>query len=359
MLRTGLVVNFSDLSKKFLIFVFSLGLIACSHAEKKEIVTEPPLNNFSESMQVEEVLTNTLLKIKGVNLRQKLLINEKMALVSREKDIGIYGVGIVKKILLNKDGRFDFEFEILALQPKYTVRLDDRVVRLDLTTTNQEYMGRTYSLVHLPDRNISSRYKPLFTQGYSIGETAETLWKNEFLFTYYGQIYYGMYDFLSVGTLLPLNAVGSANGALKARIYRSETNVLAAGLSYTKIPNSQASTLNINFMWDSISNETSITHTFITLAVFSFDKAEDASAIKSLGTSSLQTGYEFIMDSWNRLLVGPNFNFEKKSVGGYLSYLKIWDKTHLQFSLNSTNIRSLKLSPTDGYYAFFDAYWRY
>ncbi len=336
-----------------------LYLTACSHAEKKEIITDPPLNNFSENMQVGEITTNTNLKIKGVNLRQKLFVNEKLALVSKEKDIGIYGVGVVKKIIFSGDGRFDFEFEILALQPKYTVRLGDRVVRLNLSTTNEEYMGRTYSLVHLPDRNVSSRYKPLFTQGYSIGETAETLWKNEFLFTYYGQIYYGLYDFLSVGTLLPLNAVGSANGVVKARLYRSGANVLSTGLSYTKIPNSQASTLNINFMWDSISNESSITHSFISLAVFSFDKAEDASAIKSLGTSSLQTGYEFILDNWSRLLVGPNFNFEKKSVGGYLSYLKIWDKTHLQFSLNSTNIRSLKLSPTDGYYAFFDAYWRY
>lgn len=350
-------LRFQFFSLLILVLFFTLG---CSNAQKKEINGESVVAGIqyrNEKMQVEEIISNTRLRIRTEF--KKPFLNEKLALLSKDKEIGIYGIGQVKKISPVGEFQYDVELEILSLAPRCTVQLHDPVTRLDLRSENESYLGRTTHLVSESDRSVSSRYKPLFTQGFSIGETAETLWKDEFLFTYYGLVYYGAYDFLSLGTLLPLNAVGSGNGAVKLRFYKSEANVFATGLTYTKIPNTQDSTLNLNFMWDSISNGTTITHSFITLAVLSFNKAEDASAIKSLGTSSLQTGYEFIMDNWSRILVGPNFNFEKKSVGGYFSYLKIWEKTHLQFSINSTNIRSFKLSPTDGYYAFFDAYWRY
>lgn len=348
-------------NRRVLFLLFHLVfVVSCSHFSKENESKKSELKIEIDSdmpMTVTEIISNTSLRVSS--LRKKPLANEKLAIASEDKKIGIYGVGVVKTIKATDDGRYEFELEILFLSKRHTVQLGDLVTRLDLSGENKNYLGRTDHMVMRSYQNISARYKPLFTQGFSIGETAETLWRDEFFFTYYGQIYYGVYDFLSVGTLVPLNAVGSANGMIKARIYRSDTHVVAAGLTYTKIPNSTESTLNINFMWDSISNADSVTHNFISLAVLSFDKAEDASAIKSLGTSSLQTGYEFIMDDWSRILFGPNFNFETKTVGGYLSYLKIWDQTHLQISLNSTNIRSFKLSPTDGYYAFFDAYWRY
>ncbi len=307
---------------------------------------------------VKEIISNT--KIKAHSIKKTPAIDEKLSFLSPEKDVGVYGVGIVKKINQINESEYELEMEIVSLSPKYTVRVGDKVVSLDLSSSQMDYGGGTDRLVvKSSSEKISSRYKPIVTQGLSIGDTAETLWKDEYLFTYYGQLSYGVNDFLSMGTVLPLNITGSPNASLKLRMYRSATNVISTGLTYTNIPNSSASSFNINFMWDSIANNDLITHNFITLAVVSFDNAEDVSAIKSLGTSSLQTGYEFIMNDWSRFLVGPNFNFEKKSVGGYFSYLKILDRIHLQFSINSTNIRSFKLSPTDGYYAFFDVYWRY
>lgn len=319
--------------------------------------------NFAGKMQIIDVASNSLLKVRST--KKVPIINEKLSLVSNDSKIGIYGVGLVKKINfvneceLECDSKSEFEMEIISISPRLTARVGDFVSELDLSREQENYLGGTDRLVIMSSDTTSSRYKALVTQGISIGDTAETLWKDEFLITYYGQLTYGVYDYLSLGTVLPLNATGALNGSLKLRFYRTNTNILSTGLTYTKIPNSDSSSLNVNFMWDSISNNDLITHNFITLAVVSFNNAEDVTAIKSIGTSSLQTGYEFVLNDWSRILVGPNFNFEKKSVGGYFSYLKIWDKTHLQFSINSTNIRSLKLSPTDGYYVFFDAYWRY
>jgi hypothetical protein len=111
--------------------------------------------------------------------------------------------------------------------------------------------------------------------------------------------------------------------------------------------------------WDSISSESVISHTLFTVAAMSFENADDITAIKSLGTSSLQTGYEFILGSWNRVLLGPSYNFETKALGGYLTYLKIWDRFHFSLSVNSTNVSSFKFSPVDGYYFLFDMYWRF
>ncbi len=335
-----------------LIFVF-LALIFFGCAQKIKV---EPKTEFG-IITVKEIISNT--KIKAHSFKKIPEIDEKLSFLSPEEEVGVYGVGIVKKINQINESEYEFEMEIISLSPKCTVRVGDKVVSLDLSSSQMDYGGGTDRLIVKSSGRISSRYKPIVTQGLNIGDAAETLWKGEYLFTFYGQLSYGLYDFLSIGTVLPLNVSGSPNASMKLRMYRSATNVVSTGLTYTKIPNSNESSLNINFMWDSIANNDLITHNFITLAVVSFDNAEDVSAIKSLGTSSLQTGYEFVTSDWSRFLVGPNFNFEKKSVGGYFSYLKILDRIHLQFSINSTNIRSFKLSPKDGYYAFFEIYWRY
>jgi len=342
------------------IFLQSCATVTPPLASQEEV--GPPVSlarsfDISSVIHVSEILSSR--RLQAFSKAGTYLLHEKLALVSSEPDVGVYGYVQIQKIQSTADGRSELEMEIISLSEYRTVQLGDLFVRLNLKSEQEQYWGRTDLLVRESKEPTSARYRPLFTQGLSIGETAETLWKDEFFITYYGQIYYGLYDWLSVGTLVPLNAIGSANGALKTRLYESDSNVVSTGLSYTKIPNTDSSSLNINFMWDSFSNKSLITHNFISLAVVTFKDADEATALKSLGSSSLQTGYEFILDDWSRILVGPNFNFEKKSVGGYLSYLKIWDRLHLQFSLNSTNIQSLKLSPNDGYYAFIDAYWRY
>jgi hypothetical protein len=213
-------------------------------------------------------------------------------------------------------------------------------------------------MIRKQNPKISSKYRPLFTQGFNIGETAQTLWPKEVLITWYGLAYYGIAERWTVGSFLPANFLGAYNFSTKLKVYESDANVFATGLSYAKIPNDTRSTLNINLIWDSVSSETVVSHTFASVALFTFNQAGDTTAIKSLGSSSLQTGYEFILDDWNRVLAGPVYNFEKKTVGGYLSYLMIWDKFHFSLSANSTNLASPKLSPIDGYYFFFDAYWR-
>ncbi|MEK6627493.1 MAG: hypothetical protein AABY53_02615, partial [Bdellovibrionota bacterium] len=85
----------------------------------------------------------------------------------------------------------------------------------------------------------------------------------------------------------------------------------------------------------------------------------DAAAIKYLTSSSFQTGYEIILDKWDRFLIGPSYNFDKKALGGYFSYIWVFDRMHTQLSLNATDVTHFRLDPTDGYYGFFDIFWRF
>ncbi|MES3037782.1 MAG: hypothetical protein V4736_07740, partial [Bdellovibrionota bacterium] len=249
---------------------------------------------------------------------------------------------------------------ILKSLDNLLIRPGDLLLTVDLSSSNK-FLGAHNQLMLRGGReeNISSRYKPLYTQGFGIGETAETLGKDEIYITWYGQFGYGLFRPLTVSSNIFLNALGGSNAQMKGKVWSSDTNTVALGMTYTKVPHENKSSLNLDFMWDSISNSTTTTHTFITLAVATFDDSKEASAIRSFGTSAFQTGYEFLLSDWTRVLAGPSFNFETKALGGYVSWVKIWDRFHLHLSLASTNVSSFKFSFEDGYYASFDAYWRY
>ncbi len=49
-----------------------------------------------------------------------------------------------------------------------------------------------------------------------------------------------------------------------------------------------------------------------------------------------------ILQDWNRVLLGPSYNFEKKALGGFVSYIWVINRVHTQISVNSADITLLK-----------------
>ncbi|MNJ94693.1 hypothetical protein D3C87_123950 [compost metagenome] len=361
---------------KFLLnFILILSFSLCAFAEDDHvpiILREPasarknkkptktvdiPYVPFEASARIDAVTDYKSLK--AISYADDWAIGEIVVAESQTPSIGIVGFLEITDVVSNNDGTYTLTCELIRHSRTGFMQVGDKLFHLDLTSENKRYGGTTDLLIRRRAKGVSSKYKPLFTQGVAVGETAETLWKGEYLIHWFGQVSYGVGDTFTIGTVVPADLLGAANMNVKWRFFDSDSNVFATGLTFAKIPNEPRSTLNLNFIWDSISSTSVVSHTFFTLALLSFDQAEDTTAIKSLGTSSFQTGYEFILSNWDRVLVGPSYNFEKKAVGGYLSYLKIWDTFHLGLSLNSTNIASLKMSPQDGYYFAFDSYWRF
>jgi hypothetical protein len=286
-------------------------------------------------------------------------VGEILPIMSQNSKIGVFAYGeliSVKYIQLN---RYNLKLKLLRQSRKYLIQQGDYIKRLNLGTENSDYVGTTDLLVKKSEMPVSAKYKPLVYQGIFIGETAQMLYHEEFLINFLGNAYYGLHENVMIGSYLPLNFLTGANGSVKVRVYDSESTTLAAGLSYADVKEKGERTLNLNLYWDSISSDTLLSHVYLSLGLIKWEDSGDAKAIKTLGSSSFQTGYEVILSNWDRFLVGPSYNFDTKALGGYLAYVWIYDKFHAEASINTTNITSLKVNPGDGYYGAFDLYWRF
>ncbi len=343
-------------------FVSFMAQASSSMDEEVPIILREPAMEMPKPMaeargRIDSFIDNKTLRV--ITTASDWYIGEMVAIESQTPSVGIVGFVEVTGIENKQDGTYELICELQRQSRMNFIQIGDQVMHLDLSSENNRYKGTTDLIIKKGTKETSSKYKPLFTQGIAVGETAETLWEDEFLITWFGQVNYGWKEWLTVSSIIPADILGAYNATIKSRLYQSASNNFAGGLNFARIPNENRSTLNLNIYWDSISSESVVSHTLLSVALFSFEDAANATAIKSLGTSSFQTGYEFILDNWDRVLLGPSYNFESKAVGGYLSYVKIWDQFHLSFSLNSTDITSLKYAPEDGYYLLFDAYWRF
>ncbi len=306
--------------------------------------------------RVDQVLESRILLASSSDSEWR--VGDIVAIQSRREPIEVVAFVEVVRLDHLADGNIQLRLELIRHSRAHFVELGDRVLSLDLSKADPSYKGTTDLLVRQRSPNISAKYKPLFYLG-ALSETAQSLWENEIAVTHYGLTEYGLKDWITVGSLLPGWTFGGGNFFFKSRALNTESNTVSMGLQWAQIPGQTTSAVNYNLYWDAISTESVVNHTSLSIALFTFDRADENTAIRSIGTSTLTTGYEFILDNWDRILVGPSFNVEKKSVGGYLGYVFIWDHFHLQLSLSSTNIASLKFAPRDGYYAFIDAYWRF
>lgn len=316
---------------------------------------------ISKAKTLESVTINEIIdakSFKSFTWNKKLNLNTIFLIKDSQSD-NILGLAEVKKIENNENSKFENIFIVTKIFDNQIIQVGNELKEMNLSTYNEDYKGTTELLIKKSKTNISSRFKPIYTQGVVAGDTAETLDKDEFIFTYLGQVFYGVYPGWTLGTTAPINAAGGLNFFSKLRLYSSDQNTLSSGFTFTRIPQTDQSTLNLTFLWDSYSNSSMITHNYLSLAVLSYDKAEETTAIKSFASSSIQSGYEFILPNWDRILLGPNYNFERKSIGGYFSYVKIWDQLHVYLSLNTIDVRTVKWSYTEGYYMFLDMYWRF
>ena len=109
--------------------------------------------------------------------------------------IGLIGfvriVGLEKVSLPNGPGQSATTQNLVVVElirgSQYNmIRIGDELVSFDLSSATEDYMGSTELIVREEAANTSARFKPLFTQGILIGETAQTLANNEFMFTWYG-----------------------------------------------------------------------------------------------------------------------------------------------------------------------------
>lgn len=286
-------------------------------------------------------------------------IGEVLVIQSHDSGQKIIAFVQIESITTVGDGQYHLKTRLIRNSKFAMVQVGDLLYRMDFDTYHSEYRGTTELLMKNEAPESSASYKTLVFMGLSVGETAQTLRESEVLVNILGYLDYGVTSRLTLGTILPANFISAPNAHGKYKLYESDSNVVSLGVNYFQSPETATGVINMSLYWDSISSESVISHTNLSLALASFDKAKNFSALKGAGTSSLQSGYEFILDNWNRVLVGPSYNFEQKSIGGYVSYVWIWDHFHALGGVSTTDISNAIYNIQDGYYFNFDFFWRF
>ena len=107
-------------------------------------------------------------------------VGEIVPIVSQNAKLGAFAFAEVSSVRPN-NSKFDVHLKLVRQSRKYMIQSGDYIKRIDLSTSDADYIGTTDLIIKKSQQNISSRYRPLVYQGVFIGETAQVLYKNEFL----------------------------------------------------------------------------------------------------------------------------------------------------------------------------------
>jgi hypothetical protein len=308
---------------------------------------------------------NGVLAVKYSNIKRieedRIIIDSKNQFWSSENLLGLsYDYKKITALFEPLDNE-ESTLKLIYLSSDRIPRLEDKIKIVNLQDGKADQIAGSTLLWRQNRfrRNQAQKYLPLFSQGSLIGDTAHSLLKSELHFNTLGSLSFGLTDWLTTSVNLPATALGSPNLRFKSNFYNKGAQSWAFATSVAQERKSDQRLVNIDLIWDSVLTESLIAHSMLSIAVISFDEASGVAAIRSYGSSTIQTGYEILMNDWNRILVGPTFNVDTQAVGGYLSYLSFYKNLLIQFSITSNNLRVPKFSSEEGYLPYLEFAWRW
>jgi hypothetical protein len=202
-------------------------------------------------------------------------------------------------------------------------------------------------------KEISARYRRLFyTNSSNMFQSAETLDRGEHVVSILGDYSYGITNRLTVGTIMLGNALLAFNLRAKYKFYDSEVFTISSGAHYLKFRDTSATSLT--FYLDSPANPRLISHFGVSLSYIKGDKLGDKTIGLVKVVSSIEASSEYVLNGWNRILIGPKYLLESQKVGGFVNYVFLWDHLHLTIGVSSKNILALRDTSPD-----LMAYWRF
>ncbi|MCX7978950.1 MAG: hypothetical protein N2578_08100 [Bdellovibrionaceae bacterium] len=256
------------------------------------------------------------------------------------------------------DGSIRYLGELLFYANNSLIREGDPVEIVDLSQWNPRLAGNTQLLQRF-DRNASLRYRPSVYLGLIGGVTAEPLLENEFFVSLYGQVFYGVTDSLSLGSLVSAAFLELPNASAKYRLYGDGVDRVSVMTQVYSLPDTFGISGNLAFLWTSQSSVHMLTHTSLYLATYTISPDSEKAVVRVIGSARLQSSFELIRSTWDRILFGPVYDISRQKIGGYLSYNWIWDLWQLQIGLNSVDIVNTRLRAEEGYSLALDMFWRF
>ena len=249
---------------------------------------------------------------------------------------------------------------VISHEKNASIMIGDTLSSFDLSKPEASVRGRADMLVN-DKPQASARFKKLVYLSAGPSETAQTLQKGEngISIGTYGA--HGFTDRFTAYTLAFTDAHGLPTLGLKYRVYDTGDVTISNGLLGVYDGRQGTWARGVMAMMDIQSNSKLISHT--EMAIFASEinfepLKKNIRIAQPVRSSYIQSGYQYVFDNWDRLLAGPRYNLDRKSVGASLSYMWIWDTFHLLSGIRTDDF-SESIGGEYGYQPQIDMFWRF
>jgi hypothetical protein len=247
--------------------------------------------------------------------------------------------------------------EVIAHQKSSLIMVGDEAEEIDFTAS-PKIAGRA-DLMPSHGKDIPIRYRRLFYLGQGPSETAQTLNAGEnglAVETYYS---YGLTDNLTVQTVAVIDALGLPILGAKYKVYDNDDfTVSVGGFALYYPPQGTWAEVTEGFL-DVRSNSKFISHTQLTIFHSDISASwlqDQATVAKPVTGSYFQSVYEYVLDDWDRVLAGPSYDLDRKTLGGLVGYVFLWKHFQLTLGVHSDDFTNLRVNQY-GYQPRFDMFW--
>jgi hypothetical protein len=234
-----------------------------------------------------------------------------------------------------------------------------RIVRFD--KENKEFDGN-YNLVRNPDPKVQARYQHLTYLGYWAGHTSALIRKDEKL-AGPTLLAYGLHNRVQIHTTPLLNLVQTYNLGTKINLIPEENYSFTVGLDYSIFDGKDMKPIDISLMFDSYASSNIMSYTKLSF----YGERPQSNSYFTGGeqrfnergyTAELQNYYGIMLKNWDRIFIGPKYNFDQRLLGGHISYAFIGKHSHFIAGIMTEDFSNSNFS-SDAYRLIFDFYWRF
>jgi len=223
----------------------------------------------------------------------------------------------------------------------------------DLSKMSDDYLGNN-ALVIRDKSDVAAAYVPPVYYGPIAGQTASTLRRGESFIDVLGVYGYGITQNLSVATRMAELLKLSPNFGIKYSLVDNSSFTISPYFALLYNTRNQTFNMAVTLYVDRPAGRKLVSHTSIRWG-YDSDPNNRGNPISS---SEIKTGYAYIFDNWNRLVIGPTYNFDIEKVGGYVAYMIPYEHLHIVMGLSSIDFSNFKLAQ-NGYIPFVLAFWRF
>lgn len=305
---------------------------------------------------IESIMTDNHILIKPSPTKTKeferISVGSTFAIYALDKDEIIGLATVVKRITEGVVAKIQVENAKFIIREKASLRLinfRDKIV---------DFPG-SYNLMRAHDQRGQAQFMPLTYLGNWAGETSATIRKKEFL-AGPTLLAYGVHDRIQIETTPLQNLVEAYNVGAKVMIIEEEGYSFSTASNYTYFHGHKERPVDFHILLDTFGNAKIMSYSrlsFLGRRPYrnNYITVNDYS---SSYTAELQNIYGFMLSNWDRILIGPRYNFEDRLLGGHVSYAFISKHAHVLIGIQSNNFTRVSLG-TREYIPVFDFYWRF